>query len=228
MPRTDSRRSAGFTPPCTIGKERLRRRDALVVGVRVGHVGGARQREPGRTPLAREAVELRHAPVEPAQAALHRAARRRLVAAAGDELVELHDHVGADVALDLHHALRRVLVQRPVDVAAELHAVFLDRAQLGEREHLKPARVGEHWSLPAGERMQPAERAHHGITRTQVQMIGVGEHHPSAHGRDIVHREAAHRAVRAHRHEGRRLHLAVRRAEPPQPRRAGVVGGAEA
>jgi hypothetical protein len=44
-------------------------------------------------------------------------------------MIELHDHVGAEVVLDLHHALRRERVQRAVEMAAELHTLFTDGAQ---------------------------------------------------------------------------------------------------
>ena len=39
-------------------------------------------------------------------------------------MIELHDHIGAEVALDLHHGLRREDVLRSIDVAAKLDAVF--------------------------------------------------------------------------------------------------------
>ena len=48
---------------------------------------------------------------------------------AGHDVVELHDHIGAQIALDLHHALRGEHVLRSIDVAAKLHATFLDGPQ---------------------------------------------------------------------------------------------------
>jgi hypothetical protein len=53
--------------------------------------------------LAAQPLELGPAARQPAQRALHRRARGRRVRAAGDQLVELHDHVGAEVPLDAHH-----------------------------------------------------------------------------------------------------------------------------
>jgi hypothetical protein len=44
-------------------------------------------------------------------------------------VIELHDHVGAKVALDLHHVFRREDMSRSVEMAAELDSALLDGAQ---------------------------------------------------------------------------------------------------
>jgi hypothetical protein len=44
-------------------------------------------------------------------------------------VIELHDHIRAEIAFDLHHALGREDVFRPVDVTPEFDAALLNRAQ---------------------------------------------------------------------------------------------------
>ena len=131
----------------------------------------------GGDPRSREPLELRHAPRQPAQAALARVARDALLALPRNDVIELHDHVGAEVALDLHHALRRERVLRAVDVAAKLDAVLAHGAQPLEREDLKATGVGEDRPIPSHEPMQSAEIANQLVARPQVQMIRVGENH---------------------------------------------------
>ena len=138
---------------------------------------------------------------QPPDAALTRVARALLVRLTRDDVIELHDHVGAEVALDLHDGLRREHVLRAVDVAAELHALFAHGAQRLEREHLEAARVGEDRAVPAHERVQPAERGDDIVARAQMQMIRVGEDHLRAGVAQVVGVERLHRRVSAHRHE---------------------------
>ena len=166
------------------------------------------------------ALQLRRAPREPAQASLARVARDALFALARDDVIELHDHVGAEVALDVHHRFRREDVLRSVDVAAKLDAVFAHGAQALEREHLKAARVGEDRPVPSHELMQPAEIANELVARPQMQMVRVAEDHLRADVVQVVRVERLHRRLGADRHERRRLDDAVRRREPSGARAA--------
>ena len=181
---------------------------------------GCRPERWGRAParavpsLAVESRDLGDAALEPAHAALRRVARRALsLALARDHVVELHDHVGAEVALDLHHALGRERARRAVDVTAELDAVLAHRAQPLEREHLKPARVGEDRTVPPHEPVQPAQVANR-ARRPGADAGGTRCRGSSARrAREIFRVERLHRRQRADGHERRRLDGAVRRDE---------------
>ncbi len=192
-------------PPLHDGKERLTRRRVV-------------RGEPDK---------LRAAALEPAERTLHRGAGGRPVHVTGDEFIELHDDVCPEVALDADRQLGGVLVQRPFDGAAKLHALFAHHPLTREREDLEATRIGEHRPAPARELLHPSRIAHHGIARAQVQVQRVGEHHLGAGRAHLVHAEAAHRRLRGHRHEGRCMDLAVRRGEGADPRGAARLGDAE-
>jgi hypothetical protein len=169
-------------------------------------------------PVRRHPLELGRAAREPPQAPLAGVARHALLALARYDVIELHDHVGAQIALDAHHALRREHMLRAIEMTAEFDAVLAHGAQPLEREHLKPAGVGEDRAIPHHEAVQPAHVANEVIARPQVQMICVAEYHPGADGVQVVGVERLHRRERAHRHERRRLYHAVRCREAPGPR----------
>ena len=70
--------------------------------------------------------------------------------------------------------------------------------------------------------MQPAELAHDVMTGAEEEVIRIGEDDLGAGRPQIIGAEALHRPLRRHRHEGRRLDLAVGRAQPSGAR--GAVG----
>jgi hypothetical protein len=176
---------------------------------------------PGNRLLAYQPLELGAATGEPAQAALAGVARDVHFALPGDDVIELHDHVGTEVSLDAHDALRGEVASRAVDVALELDAVLVHGAQRGEREHLEAAGVGEDRPVPLHELVQSAELAHEVVAGTQMQVIRVGEDHLRVHRAQVVGVERLDRGERPHRHERRRVDDAVRRAEPRGARGAG-------
>ena len=192
--RAASRRRSAWMPPCTIGKSAC----SCAAGDGDRRARAARTRR-GSAPAS-------------AGSARSRRARRRL-ALPGNDVIELHDHVGAEVALDAHHALGREAALRAVDVAAELDAVLVDRAQPLEREHLEAARVGEDRAVPAHEPCRPPSSRIELVAGPQVQVVRVREDHLRAHRAQIVRVERLHRGERADRHERRRLDDAVRRRE---------------
>ena len=124
-------------------------------------------------------------------------------------MIELHDHVGAEVALDLHDRLGREAASRAVDVTAELDAVLVHLAQSFEREHLEAAGVGEDRTVPRHEAMESTEVANDVVTRPEVQVIRVREDHPGAGAREVLRVERLDRAERSDRHEHRRLDRTV-------------------
>jgi hypothetical protein len=165
---------------------------------------------------------------KPADAALARVARRGCIGLSRNDVIELHDHVGAKVVLDAHHRFGRELPKRAIEMAAELDTVLADRAQRCEREHLEATRVREDGSLPAHEAMQAAELRDKLIAGTEVQMIGVRQNHLRAHRLQIFRVERLYRAERAHGHEGGGADLAVRRAENSRARVSAAVLDCEA
>src|SRR3979411_1125482 len=78
-------------------------------------------------------LERRRAAREPSEAPLARVARDDGLALSGDHVVELHDHVGAEVALDAHHAFGGEATLGAVDVAAEIDAVLVARPHPAHR-----------------------------------------------------------------------------------------------
>src|SRR5213592_359922 len=107
-------------------------------------------------------------------------------------MVELHDHIGAEVALDLHHDLGRKKAARAIDVRLELDTLLIDGPELREREDLEAARVGEDWAIPAHELVQPAHLAYDVVAGPEVEMIRIAEDHGRAHADEIVGIEGFH------------------------------------
>ena len=93
-------------------------------------------------------------------------------------------------------------------------------APRGKAEHLIAAAVGEDRLVPADECVKAAECADALGARPQIQMIGIGEDDLRAQVVEIAMRHRLHGALRADRHEGRRVHDAVRRREHAAPRGA--------
>jgi hypothetical protein len=109
-------------------------------------------------------------------------------------VVELHHHVGAEVALDLHHALGGEAERRAGDVAAEVDAVLVDAPHPLEREDLEAARVGEDGPVPRHEAVEPAELADERVAGAQVEVVGVAEDHAAAGAAQVVGVEPLDRA----------------------------------
>src|SRR6185295_4230817 len=85
-----------------------------------------------------------------------------------------------------------------------------DRPPRGQAEHLIAAAVGENRSGPADEAMQAATARDQIVAGPEVQMVGVAEEDLGAQRLEIAMRDPLHRALRADRHERRRLDGTVR------------------
>ena len=106
---------------------------------------------------------------------------------------------------------------------AERHRVLGQLAQGRQRHHLEAAGIGQDRLAPVHEAVQAAERGDALRPRPQHQVVGVAEHDLGAGFRHRLRIEPLHRGLGADRHEGRRLHAAVRRDEFAAP--GGAVGG---
>src|SRR6266852_1986182 len=124
-----------------------------------------------------QSLDLGQAACEPADASLTRVPRGGFVGLARDNVVELHDDVGAQVALNLHHDLGREESPRAVDVGLELHAFLVDGSKALERKDLKSARVGKDRAVPLHEAVESAHLSHDVVAGAEVQVVRVAEDH---------------------------------------------------
>ena len=120
MARAVSRRS-GWMPP-----GRSETGPAGIEGRRPGLFIACRHVVCGPRPLAEE---LGEAPLEPADGSLTGIVRGREVRLPGDDVVELHDDIGAEIPLDVDDALGGEAATGAIDVAAELDAILVDAAE---------------------------------------------------------------------------------------------------
>src|SRR5690606_20617114 len=66
--------------------------------------------------------------------------------------------------------------------------------------------------------MQITVRLNHFSPRAQPQVEGIAEDDFGTYFLDVARQHALDRAVRTHRHEGRRLHRSAREGQAPAPR----------
>ena len=122
-----------------------------------------------------QAIQLRLTAVQPAGRALAGCldvlVRRGILTA----LVKCHRNIRAEIALDAHALFRSHEDFASVDMGGEVHALLLDSAQRGQREHLKSAAVGQDRSIPIHELVQAAHLTDNLVARADMQMVGVGQ-----------------------------------------------------
>ena len=151
---------------------------------------------------------------------LERRARRRFIRGRGDALIERHHDVAADRLLRLDADLRAEQDRLPVEIALENRALLAHRARMRQRENLEPAGVGQHRAFPAHEPVDAADAPEDFRPRPQQQVIGIREQDLRARILERLRELRLHRGLRADRHEERRLHFVVQRAETSPPARA--------
>lgn len=132
---------------------------------------------------------------------LHRLPRVFRRAGVGGALVERHDNIRAEIALDLHHAFGRENVPRTVNVRLELNAVLADAPQPGQAEHLKAAAVRQQRPRPALKSVQAARVRDQIFAGAQVQVIGVPQNKRKADFAQFSRRHGFHRRLRTDGHE---------------------------
>ena len=91
-----------------------------------------------------------------------------------------------------------------------MHALLLDFAQAGQREHLESAGIGEDRLIPAHELVQPARLFDEVFAGADMQVIRVGEDDLRTDLVQFARGHALDGRLRAHRHEDRGLDVAVR------------------
>ena len=178
---------------------------------KLGNVAALRDAE--QHVAVRRRLEGALAALAPAQRKLHRALDIAAFRRQPHAFVHLHGDVGAEQPLHLDRALRRQLDLGAVDMRAKRHGLLAHLAQFRQRHHLKAAGIGQHRTAPAGEFLQAAERCDALRTGPQHQMVGIAEHDIGAGIAHLAPVHALHRPRGADRHEGRRLHHAVRRRQ---------------
>src|SRR5262249_2873422 len=134
------------------------------------------------------------------------------------------------------------VVQRSIEVRSKVRALLVDhhasahrpcardpcRPPRGEAEDLITAAVGEDRLRPSDEAMKAAASRDEIVARPQIEVIGVAEQDLRAEFFEIPVRDAFDGALRADRHERRRLHVAVRRGDDTGACESGAVRNAEA
>ena len=162
----------------------------------------------------------------PAMGAVHGILSGGVVAGIGSTHVKGHHDIGTQRVLNIHAHLRRDEPLAAIQMALEMHALFLDLADTGEGEHLKPAAVGKHGLVPGHELMQAARFPDQILTGAQVQVIGIGKHDFRANLRHFPRGHGLDGGYGTHRHIHRGMDVAVRRMQQAQTR-AGLLAGFE-
>ena len=110
-----------------------------------------------------------------------------------------------------------------VDVRAKRHSVFADAHVPGQTENLESAAVGQDRSVPTHEPMQPA-RGDEGLqTRSQHEVVGIGEDDLRPGGTDLLRQQRLDRGLGANRHECRGLDHSMSRGHPAAASPAGAI-----
>ncbi len=102
-----------------------------------------------------------------------------------------------------------------IDVRAERDAVVVDLIDRREREHLKPAGIGEDRAIPRGKPMEAAGGADHLEAGSQIEMIRVAEDDPRVEriGAELVRGHRLDGAGGADGHEHRRRDVTAGRVQ---------------
>ena len=143
----------------------------------------------------------------------------RLATPAARAMIQAHGHVGPEGLLDGHGALRRQLQQAAVDVRAERDSRVGHAVARRQAEDLEPARVGQDRAVPAHESVQPARSRPRRPRRAAAPGGRCWRGSSATRWRELVGGDPLDRRLGADRHEGRRLHRAMRRLEQAGPRR---------
>ena len=85
--------------------------------------------------------------------------------------------------------------------------------QMGQAEQLEAAAIGQDRSVPTHEAVQSAQGGDDFFARPQREMVGIAQDHFRPGGADLFDLQSLDAGLCGHGHEGRQLHVAVRRGE---------------
>jgi hypothetical protein len=166
------------------------------------------------------------AALQPGERPPHAFCRDLLSRRVGCTLIEGHDDVRTKSVLDLDRALGGQLQYRAIEFVLEANAPIADLL-VRQREDLEAPAVREDRAVPGREGVQPAHLLDECLAWAERQVIGVREHHLGTGRTHLRGRHRAHGALGADDHEGRRMHVAVRRGEGSGARGAVACLGRE-
>ena len=157
------------------------------------------------------------AAAQPPRGARHALFQRSAIHATRRTFIQSHDDIGTQIRLNLHGAFGAQEMTGSIYMALKSDAFFTDLSHGGERKNLKAATVREDGSIPSHECVESAEPRHQFVAGPQTQVIGVAENHLRPDFPELRGRDALHRSLRSHGHEGRGENLAVGSLEPSRP-----------
>lgn len=85
-----------------------------------------------------------------------------------------------------------------------------DSHQRSERDHLKAARVSQHWLAPCGKLVQAAKALNPFVTWSQIEVVRVRQDDLCTYRVQVIRIERLHGRIRPNGHEIWRLDNAVR------------------
>ena len=174
----------------------------------------------GEYPTFLHTQEVISSSLRPAHRPLERLARAIVRRRMLEAFVEHHRDIRSELRLDVDGRFGRQQMLAAVEMRAKRRPFLVHFAPRGKTEDLIAAAVGEDRLVPADEPVKAAECADARGARPQIEMIGIGEDDLRAQVVEIAMRHRLHGALRADRHEGRRVHDAVRRRQHAAPRGA--------
>ena len=143
-------------------------------------------------------------------------------------LIEHHGYIGPQIFLNPDGALGRQHHPRAIEVTLKVDSLIGYPGEGRQAEKLVPAAIGQNRAVPTHEPVKPAQSGDYLISRSQGQMICVGENNLAACRRQILRRQSLHSRLSADGHESRCVHLTVRKRETARTGFAlGVLSGDE-
>ena len=138
-------------------------------------------------------------------------------------MIERHHDVAPDGFLRLDAEFRAEQDGPSIQIALESRSLLAHLPRVRQRENLKASRVRQHRAIPAHEVMDAADAAEDFRSRSQQQVIGIGQQDLRASLFERLRELPFDRRLGADRHEERREDVAVRGPKGSGPG-AGVGG----
>lgn len=143
----------------------------------------------------------------------------------GRAFIKEHRDVRTKDGLNLHALLRAEHHAGAVEVALKLHSLFGDLADFGKRPDLEASGVGEHGTVPGGERMEASQFIDDLGPGAEPKVVSVSKNDLRLHEVKIIRVKGFHRSLGADRHKYGGFDRSVRRGETTAAGFAiGIVG----